>query len=770
MKISQKEKMELGNTGIRKTKISKKNYVIVGVIMLIIVIIVSIEMLTKRGMMHLFVPIALPIETSLVALFMTSAYTQKQRRILDAKGIESGSSEFAEEKDFKEFNKYNAEPLKEPYVNFEDNYIISQNLYATSNSYDANLNTVHEIIMGESGTGKGFTCLQPNILQANSSYVIADPSGELIRNTGKYLLEKGYKIKIVNIKNPRFSDKYNPLKYIYDQKDVFILADIIVENTKDKNAKTDAFFESQLKSMLISIILLLWTRFPADLNLGKVMFLIETAEVDEQNPKSKSFLDKLFADEHRDYGNTLAYQNYRIWHKGSPKTINNIISSTATRLGLFTLDETKAITSSDTLELEKLGKEKMAIFVTTPIIGGKVTFQALVSMLYSQIFMTILHTADTLKDYTLYEKIPYKHYRTEEEFQGNFFEKMFRKVINNYGTETRYKDGEVLYTNPDEEEVTNYIKKIEKSEIAKLKSITGTKKAPCGLIYRNEKGEEELLKRFDGTSVEENKRLCKEWKEKFKNTRIFKSETEFLPENIRFLIDEFPSIGNIPSFEEILKNFRKYNSSITIIVQSLSDLKKMYPDGWEGIVGNCTIKKFLGGQDPFTLEYLQKLLGQGTVKVGNESIQGGALGKGGSKSYSQQGRAIADISELAKMDKDECIVFVTGLKPFNDKKYNTLKHPNIEYLGGKYNIKRNLRIEDLFIEGLLEDKKSILEKRAEEYAKALSEKEYGRARAISQQFLDKGKISSQKEVNLKTNAYTKVSMENISEDVIIFGN
>ena len=140
---------------------------------------------------------------------------------------------------------------------------------------------------------------------------------------------------------------------------------------------------------------------------------------------------------------------------------------------------------------------------------------------------------------------------------------------------------------------------------------------------------------------------------------------------------------------------RKYQISCTVIVQALSQLKALYKDDWDVLVGNCDSQIFLGGSDATTLEYFSKALGKETISSVNSSRSYGKQGSH-SISYNKTGRELMTPDELRTMDNNNCIIFIRGEYPFFAVKYPYQKHPNYKYTGDcnkklKYNVRNLLR-------------------------------------------------------------------------------
>lgn len=152
-----------------------------------------------------------------------------------------------------------------------------------------------------------------------------------------------------------------------------------------------------------------------------------------------------------------------------------------------------------------------------------------------------------------------------------------------------------------------------------------------------------------------------------------------LPVHVRCLLDEFANVGTIPRFEELLATMRSMEISANVIIQNISQLKKMYKDSWENVLGNCDSLLFLGGQEPTTLEHISKTLGKETIDTRSNNR---TRGKNGSTSENDGilGRELMTVDELKIMKDNECILFVRGLNPFFCDKFVIEKHPNYKLL------------------------------------------------------------------------------------------
>ena len=166
-------------------------------------------------------------------------------------------------------------------------------------------------------------------------------------------------------------------------------------------------------------------------------------------------------------------------------------------------------------------------------------------------------------------------------------------------------------------------------------------------------------------------------------TLYFMGETEYggrLPSRVRFLLDEFANIGEIPEFTKKLATMRKYEISCSIILQNLAQIKNMYKDDWQTILGNCDSFVFLGGQEYDTVEYISKELGDSTIVVRDRGMSNGRSSSA-SQNYKTTSRKLLNPDEIMRLGKGKCIVLINGLYPFKDVKYEYTKHPNYKYTG-----------------------------------------------------------------------------------------
>ena len=165
----------------------------------------------------------------------------------------------------------------------------------------------------------------------------------------------------------------------------------------------------------------------------------------------------------------------------------------------------------------------------------------------------------------------------------------------------------------------------------------------------------------------------------FEGNKLIEQDKSFKYE-VRFLLDEFVNIGQIPQFTKKLATMRKYGISCSIIIQNLAQIKALYEKDWETIIGNCDSMIFLGGLEYSTLEYISNIMGTQTIRIRNE---GRSRGKNSSSSlnYQRTQRKLMNPDEVGNMDNSMCIIKIRSLDPFFTKKYDYPKHPNYHLTG-----------------------------------------------------------------------------------------
>lgn len=413
------------------------------------------------------------------------------------------------------------------------------------------------LILGGTGTGKSRFFVKPNLMMCNTSYVVTDPSAELVESCGKMLERMGYALKVFNIDNMEYSCNYNPFHYIrdfngnVDENAVIKMINTFMMNTKGEGQGGEQFWEDCTRMLLSAVcFLLVETASEEQQNFSNVLDLIHKAKVIEGKEEEKSELDLMFDKRKEVSPNALSVQYYDEFKQAAGKTMQSILISTTTRLQCFKLEKVRNLTCTDNIELDTVGDRKTALFIIIPSTDNTYTFLA--AMMYTQLF-----------------------------------DSLYRRAIS----------------------------------------------------------------KFHGR----------------------------LPYHVRFILDEFANTGKIPDFEKVLATCRKFEISAQIILQNLSQLKRLYEKSWEEIPGNCDTTIFLGGKDQTNNEYIMKELGKETIDTMNINK---TKSKQGSTSYNDgiMGRELMTLDELATMPNNECLVLIRGLRPFRTNKYDIVNHPRYNML------------------------------------------------------------------------------------------
>ena len=428
------------------------------------------------------------------------------------------------------------------------NKILSQNFSIGYNAkqHRRNLNT---LVIGGSGAGKTRFYAKPNIMQANTSFVVLDPKGEILRDTGNLLKMKGYEIKVLDLINMDKSHCFNPFVYIQNDNDIQKLVTNLFKSTTPKGSSTsDPFWDQSAQMLLLALMFYLKYEAPEEeQNFPMVMEMLRAGDIDEDNNYYVSPLDMLFNELELRNSEHIALKYYRSYRSASGKTLKSIQITLASRLEKFNLESLASLTQTDELELSSLGEKKIALFAIIP--DFDTSFNFLISILYTQLFQQLFYLADH---------------------------------------------------------------------------------------------------KYNGS----------------------------LPIHVHFLMDEFANVSLPDDFEKILSTMRSRNVSASIILQNLAQLKALFDKQWESIVGNCDLFLYLGGNEQGTHKYVSELLGKATIDTNTFGKSSGHSANY-STNYQQTGRELLTPDEVRILDNSDCILLVRGERPIKDKKYDILKHTNI---------------------------------------------------------------------------------------------
>ena len=496
-----------------------------------------------------------------LAVYLKAKNAKKYRR-----GVEYGSARWGRPEDIA--------PYIDPVPDWNIPLTRTESLTMTSRPKDPKTaRNKNILVIGGSGSGKTRFFVKPSLLQMHSSYVVTDPKGQLLRETGKLLAHGGpkrdengkpvrdkhgkvvyepYRIKVLNTINFSKSMKYNPLAYVRSEKDILKLVNVIIANTKGDGEKSSEDFWIKAERLLYcALIGYIWYEAePEEKNFITLLELINACEAREDDETYKSPVDILFDELAQAQPEHFAVKQYVKFKMAAGKTLKSILVSCGARLSPFDIKELRDIMTEDELELDTMGDRKTALFLIMS--DTDTTFNFVIAMLQSQLFNLLCDKADD-----------------------------------------------------------------------------------------------------------------------FYNGR--------LPVHVRCLLDEFANIGQIPNFDKLIATIRSREISASIILQSQSQLKTIYKDAADTIVGNCDSTLFLGGKEKGTLKEISELLGKETIDSLSQSENRGAQTSHG-LSYQKLGKELMTQDEIAVMDGGKCILQLRGVRPFFSDKFDITKHPRYQYL------------------------------------------------------------------------------------------
>ncbi|MBD8979411.1 MAG: type IV secretory system conjugative DNA transfer family protein [Clostridiales bacterium] len=274
-----------------------------------------------------------------------------------------------------------------------ENKLMTQNVSIGLNAkkHRRNLNT---LVCGGSGAGKTRFYCKPNLMQCNSSFVILDPKGEIVRDVGKLLEAKGYEIKVLDLISMEKSHCYNPFVYLRSDNDIQRLVTNLFKSTTPKGSQSnDPFWDTAASMLLLALVFYLHYEAPEDeQNFAMVMEMLRAGAIEDEEEPRPSPLDNLFSELEYENPDHIALKYYHSYHSGSAKTLKSIQITLAARLEKFNLESLASLTSTDELELETLGEKKTALFALIP--DNDTSFNFLVSILYTQLFQQLFYSAD----------------------------------------------------------------------------------------------------------------------------------------------------------------------------------------------------------------------------------------------------------------------------------------------------------------------------------------------------------------------------------------
>lgn len=276
---------------------------------------------------------------------------------------------------------------------FTENKILTQNVRIGLDGRK-HRRTLNTMVVGGSGAGKTRFFCKPNAMNANTSFVVLDPKGEIIRDTGHLLKEKGYEVRVLDLLNMEKSFCYNPFVYLQNDNDVQKLVTNLFKSTTPKGSQTnDPFWDTAASMLLLALVFYLHYEAPEDeQNFPMIMEMLRAGDVREDNDEYQSPLDELFERLEMRNPDHIAVKYYKDYHSGSAKTLKSIQITLAARLEKFNLSSLAALTATDELDLPSLGEKRVALFALIP--DNDVSFNFIISLLYTQLFQQLFYLAD----------------------------------------------------------------------------------------------------------------------------------------------------------------------------------------------------------------------------------------------------------------------------------------------------------------------------------------------------------------------------------------
>lgn len=580
-----------------------------------------------------------------------------------------------------------------------NNTMMSKHLWASMDA-EKHFHALNCLIVGASGSGKTRFWLKPNLLQMNCSYAITDPKGEILDSCGETLRRNGYDIKVFDIVNQSHCNTYNPLKYCKRESDIKKVVAAFMKNTDSSGGKgggsKDPFWDDSMSAFMCACIgLLVSCPKGSDIPYAQITDvtggtcyeacfpnLCEFTRMANKKWTPQSGIDIMDGVALGDGKNNTAnaselaaifenlryyeatkvqglepedidqmekpyclreWENFRI---APEKTSTTILMTTAVRLDPFNIEQIKNLTCTDNINLDDFATKKTALFLIMPATDR--TYNFLLAFLYTQLFDILYQFGEKQIDGSKYLSLN----------NGELVKWFSRDEVSQEGF------------------VDNAVENLKDAAIKKIE-INGKQKGFDKKTKKHFEFDDAIYEIYakDGTLITRRAKesAAKQYIADLKSAHLNKGIVPKLPTHFRFLIDEFPNIGEIPEFKEKLATMRGYNVSATVICQSITQLKGMYPDDYEVIDANCPFFVFLGGDENTNNEYIAKKIGKTTTKGLDNSI--GAK-KDVSSSIKTENVELMRAEDIGRIPFGKSMVFIYGEMPILDDKYDFVDHKN----------------------------------------------------------------------------------------------
>lgn len=685
--------------------------------------------------------------TAGVAVVIWSMKVRSDSRKTDDMETVHGRARLMNSDDLKEYNMRRTDPIGYDRNDGPNNMILSKDISLAIDNRNTRRNC-NILCIGGSGAGKSRFFISPNVLQYNANFIITDPSGEMLHDYGKALEDNGYKVKVFNLVDVYKGNRYNPFHYIRQEKDAFILTNTLIKNTTPSEGHGgDPFWEKSEQLLIDALVLYLWHTCPEeDQTFSKLVDLINEANVDENDSSAKSPLDELFEELEAEDPENLAVKQYKKFKLGAGKTLKSILISVGVRLQSFDLSDIKYLTSKDEMEFETFADTRQALFIIIPT--ADTTFNFIVSLLYSQLFMSLYNYCETKAEFGWQAYIPMQtHYvkqkRKKKKSDPPTSGKEILKVV---------QADDRTDSKRAKKEIQRFVKAVKNGVEVRHNEKKHLYEVYIKYRHKNGKTTEELI----GWRGDRDKKLINNLVARLKQIKAEPCRRA-CPNHVRFLLDEFANIGQIPEFDQKLATIRKYEISCAIVLQAISQLQQIYDKKWNTLASNCDTKLFLGSDDNETIKWLLETIGKKTVKTMSRSINDDLKG---SESFQSGGEDLLTANDLTLMGEDECLVRIRGVQPYWGKKYEITNHPNYKYA---HETEGTFEIENRRPEDDESDKPLRLRKHGKA-VKSITKAGSGAPALSDEEKEEQKRLDARNKANEKTSQEAKEDLKNFDEN------
>lgn len=653
--------------------------------------------------------------TCLFGFAIFSYFLMRKGKYIDGK--EYGTSEWAKKKDIahlwaktlrkkelKDIKKKrisNAQKSKEmaqaelKYADTSD-IIFTQTEKICMYNFELNNNT---LIVGGSGSGKTRGYVLPNILQCctspySPSIVVTDPKGDIIGKIGYFLEMMGYVIKVLNLKEQDRSFCFNPFVYVREKNFEEQVSEIVngimksrVENNDQK--PNDPFWEDMAEILLKALFYATYEGYlPEERNIPTVMQMFRWFTVSDNddrylNPTKLDRFFEVFGDKDGILNTVeimLAFFNIQIMVQAGKKAVPQTLGSLS-GLNMWKLD------MMEQLAIPIGSENSVAIMRYHAAIYDLVNSLREQGGLTEEMEVKAEGAIKAIEDYVELRRTNYespvlkdesgKRIKTKPigveifEAYGGVNENPALRCWEDFRSKCVGKTAQSVISTalskiaPFDEKQIRHIFSKDELELDKV----GERRTALFIVLPPTKKTYNFVANVVYRMLFDQLEYCASVK-----------HNQSLPVPVRFILDEFRNTGRIPDFENILSYARSFGIGISVILQSLDQIKELYEKSWGVILDNCSTFLYLGGiRHADTLEYISKLLGKGTFDKKTRSETKSSRQNSTNTNYDKFGRELMDASEIQRMKKKKCLLFINGYQPYYSTKFEYKTHKNYKY-------------------------------------------------------------------------------------------